>query len=395
MARKPIDAYRGLMETRFPPEIVPHMDAVVSKFANYTFAGHDLSSHLTRFLKTISRLIAYVRTKEVVSLSDLASAIDILDHFTSTSKWWTMNRKEPGFVIRPPSRDPRDFMKGMALVKVGSATMSRITGSIERLSRFLDEHEITSMTQRNDLCESLASVWVLFCAFICKSQGRNLTDESDFELAYDITRIILFHSEYDDLKTLSAVRRLGTSSRLPSVAGIMIAPGFESRLDSSVAAQLEQNYFDNLSKESSPPSPSLRALLTNSLRFLAQLEAFSQGIDRIEERQYENLIHGAMKTLERTGMPTDLLHDESAVIDLFNKFRTSEEFMERINLLIRRFEGLIVDSTGNRDFLFEHSKLIPRFVSLVLLVIGGNMDSSAEILRTSDLQRGLILLDSI
>ncbi|MGY5853826.1 MAG: hypothetical protein RTU92_09690, partial [Candidatus Thorarchaeota archaeon] len=389
MARKPIDAYRGLMETRFPPEIVPHMDTVVGKFSNYTFAGHDLSSHLTRFLKTISRLIAYVRTNDVVSLSDLASAIDILDYFTSTSKWWSMNRKEPGFVIRPPSKDPRDFMKGMVSVKVGSATMSRITGSIERLSRFLDEHEITSMSQRNDLCESLASVWVLFCAFICKSQGRNLTDENDFELAYDITRILLFHSEYDDLRTLSAVRRLGTSSRLPSVAGIIITPGFESRLDSSVAAQLEQNYFDSLPKESSPPSASLRALLTNSLRFLAQLEAFSQGIDRIEEHQYENLIRGAMKTLEQTGMPTNLLHDESSVIDLFNKFRTNEEFMERINLLIRRFEGLIVDSTGNRDFLFEHSKLIPRFVSLVLLVIGGNMDSSAEILRTSDLQRGL------
>ena len=365
----PIDVYRGLMETKFPPEIVPHIESVVGKFSDYTFAGHDLSTHLARFIKTISKLIAYLDKRSLTALADLTSAIDVLDHFTSTSKWWNMSRKEPGFIIRPPNKDPRDFMKALPIIKIGSASMSRITGSIERLSRFLNEHEITSSQQRDDLCESLASVWVLMSAFFSKNQGRNQISENDFEQAYDTARILLFYSTYDDFRALTAVRRLGTNPRLPNIAGIGLTPGFESRLESSIAGQLEQNYYDNLQKSpTSPPAP-LRTLLTNSLRILAQIEAFTHGMDSIDESHYDQTIRGAMKALERTGMSPDLLHDKSAVIDLFNKLRASEEF--------------------------EYSRLVPRLISLILLVSGGTMDSSKEVLSADDMKRGLILIDSI
>lgn len=171
MARRPIDVYRGLLEARVDPEILPHIDSFVNRFTDHTFAGHPISAHLKRFLDVFARLVAYLDTRSLAGLGDLTIAIDTLDYFSSTTKWWPMDRRNPELVIRPPSQDPREFMLSIASVTVGSTTMSRVTGSIERMARFLDEHEVKSQESRDILSESLASIWVLLSAFSAKSQG--------------------------------------------------------------------------------------------------------------------------------------------------------------------------------------------------------------------------------
>jgi hypothetical protein len=68
---------------------------------------------------------------------------------------------------------------------------------------------------------------------------------------------------------------------------------------------------------------------------------------------------------------------------------------ERIQLLTRRLEGLIVDSTGNKDFLLQYARLVPRLVALLLLLATSTKSSSETPLEDINLKRGLILLNEL
>ncbi len=395
MTRRPIDVYRGIMESQLDSGLSPHITSFVNQFSDYTFAGHPVSAHITRFLDIIARLVAYLDSRTVAGLEDLTLAIDTLDYFSSSSKWWNIERKDPSFIIKPPAQDPRELMGLLANVTVDSGTMSRITGSIERLARFLDEHKFTHQEASDKLSESLASMWVLLSAFACKGQGRNVTSENDFEIAYDTVRILLFHCTRDNFRTLTSVRLLGMSSKLAKVTTIGISPGFEDRLDSSIASTLENSYHEESNAPTHKLSTSIRHVFTNSLRLLSQLEALERGLDRIEASDYQSVIRGALDRLSSMNIDEGILHTETLAIGLFKRTELSEELVQRMDLLARRLEGLIVAATGNREFLFKYSKLVPRLLSLILLLAGGTIDKSRNSVEYDDIERAMILVHSL
>jgi hypothetical protein len=119
------------------------------------------------------------------------------------------------------------------------------------------------------------------------------------------------------------------------------------------------------------------------------------GLARIDEEHYDSIIMGAIGTLERIGVSPTLLGDERAALNLFNRLRPEEGIPELLNLMIRRLEGLIVDSTGNRDFLLQYARLVPRLVALLLLLASGTKISSEYGLQDADLKRGLILFNAL
>lgn len=347
--------------------------------------------HLSRFVEICCKLITFLDSRNASDLSDLANAIDVLDYFTSTSKWWTMSREDPGFLLRPPSRDPREFMLSLAAVQIGGDTSGRVAGASEKLARFFEDHGITDTRVCEKLCERFVSSWILLSGFVCRSQGRNVTTEGDFEIAYDIMRVLLFYTSLDDFKALTAIRRLATDPKIPKLAEVSFTPGFERKLDSSMAARLERSNEEKLAKIV-PSSPSAsRNLLTNSLKLLAQMKAIEQGLIRIEENNYDSLILGAMEMLEQVGISQDNFRDETSVKALFLAIQPDKGTDEKIGLLIRRLEGLLVDSTGSKDFLLQNAKLIPRMIALLLLLAGVTKVSEIAGLQDADLKRGLIL----
>ncbi len=391
MARKPIDVYRGLIATTIPSDVASHINSVVGRYSTQVYAGQKLTMHLSRFVEICCKLITFLDSRNASDLSDLANAIDVLDYFTSTSKWWTMSREDPGFLLRPPSRDPREFMLSLAGVQIGGDTSGRVAGASEKLARFFEDHGITDTRVCEKLCERFASSWILLSGFVCKSQGRNITTEGDFEIAYDITRVLLFYTSLDDFKALTAIRRLATDPKIPKLAEVSFTPGFERKLDSSMAARLERSNEEKLAKIV-PSSPSAsRNLLTNSLKLLAQMKAIEQGLIRIEENNYDSLILGAMEMLEQVGISQDNFRDETSVKALFLAIQPDKGTDEKIGLLIRRLEGLLVDSTGSKDFLLQNAKLIPRMIALLLLLAGVTKVSEIAGLQDADLKRGLIL----
>ncbi|MFX1367053.1 MAG: hypothetical protein ACFFAY_00420 [Promethearchaeota archaeon] len=391
MARKPIDVYRGLIATTIPSDVASHIDSVVGRYSTQVYAGQKLTMHLSRFVEICCKLITFLDSRNASDLSDLANAIDVLDYFTSTSKWWTMSREDPGFLLRPPSRDPREFMLSLAAVQIGGDTSGRVAGASEKLARFFEDHGITDTRVCEKLCERFVSSWILLSGLVCKSQGRNITTEGDFEIAYDIMRVLLFYTSLDDFKALTAIRRLATDPKIPKLAEVSFTPGFERKLDSSMAARLERSNEEKLAKIV-PSSPSAsRNLLTNSLKLLAQMKAIEQGLIRIEESNYDSLILGAMEMLEQVGISQDSFRDETSVKALFLAIQPDTGTDEKIGLLIRRLEGLLVDSTGSKDFLLQNAKLIPRMVALLLLLAGVTKVSEIAGLQDADLKRGLIL----
>lgn len=395
MARKPIDVYHGLIATTIPSDVASHIDSVVGRYSTQVYAGQKLTMHLSRFVEICCKLITFLDSRNASDLSDLANAIDVLDYFTSTSKWWTMSREDPGFLLRPPSRDPREFMLSLAAVQIGGDTSGRVAGASEKLARFFEDHGITDTRVCEKLCERFVSSWILLSGLVCKSQGRNITTEGDFEIAYDIMRVLLFYTSLDDFKALTAIRRLATDPKIPKLAEVSFTPGFERKLDSSMAARLERSNEEKLAKIV-PSSPSAsRNLLTNSLKLLAQMKAIEQGLIRIEESNYDSLILGAMEMLEQVGISQDSFRDETSVKALFLAIQPDKGTDEKIGLLIRRLEGLLVDSTGSKDFLLQNAKLIPRMVALLLLLAGVTKASEMAGLQDADLKRGLILFQRL
>ena len=142
MARTPVDVYRGLVQTQLDDKITEQINSVVSRFTDFVFAGEKLSIHLNRFLDLTTRLIALIDSETSANQSHLTMSVDLLDYLTSASKWWTVTRQEPSIVLRPPSREARGFIKSIADLHVGGTTLQRISGSTDKLSRFLEEHEI-------------------------------------------------------------------------------------------------------------------------------------------------------------------------------------------------------------------------------------------------------------
>lgn len=392
MARTPVDVYRGLVNTQLDDEIAGQINTVVSRFTDFVFAGEKLSIHLNRFLQLTTRLIALLDSKGKVHQNHLTMSVDLLDYLTSASKWWNVTRQEPGIVLRPPSREARGFIKSITDLHVGGSTLQRISGATDKLSRFLEEHDFEASKEVEQFCNYMLSSWALLSAFACKGQGRNVTTEADFETAYDIVRILLFYVELYDFQALTIVRQLGTHSLLPQAAGVNFSPGFEKKLNSSVAASLEKEYGAHLIQIAKATSGASRSILTNSLRFLGQLQAVKQGIERLEEEHYDSIIVGSLELIESIGVSSDFLQDDSAAILIFKNLKPGEGVDERIQLLIRRLEGLIVDSTGNKDFLLQYARLVPRLIALILLLASKTKDSPTSPIEDPDMKRGLILL---
>ncbi len=394
MSRAPIVVYRALIQTQLNDSIPSRIQTVVDQFSGLVFAGQDLSSHLTQFVGFCSRLAAHLDGRDVTESSDLTLAIDVLDHFASTSKWWTMTRQDPSLVIRPPSHDSREFIKSASLVHLGGDTLGRITGSVEKLSRFLEDQGVTDADQITELCETMVAVWALLSAFICKNLGRSATSESDFESAYDVTRVLLFYVSYDDLRALTAIRRLATSTIIPKAAEVCFSPASEKRIESSLAGQIEAAHVELLSK-TLPTTPSAtRAILTNSLRFLMQLQAARQGIIRIEEEQFDSLVLGTMDLLDKAGISPNLLQNEQAVGEILKSLKPDAILDERMSMIGRRLESLIADSAGSREFLLQHSRLVPRLTSLLLFLALGTKKTKNS-LTDSDVKRAIILTNRV
>lgn len=392
MSRTPVDVYSGLLRTRLENSIPKQIETVVSRFTDSKFAGEKISDHLTRFVRLYTRLVGHLDGREVASLSDVTVAIDVLDYFTSSSKWWIMSRQDPGFVLRPPSREPREFIKSIADLQLSGQTLQRATVAADKLSRFLEEHELANADSRRELREDILSSWVLLSAFSCKAQGRNVTTEGDFETGYDIVRILLFYIPIEDYTTLTAIRRLGTHSLLPQAASIGFSPAFDKKLNASVAAKLEKVHSEHLAGMASSTSGASRTILTNSLRLLGQIQAVNKGLERLEEEHYDSTILGALELFDKIGISSEFLQNESAAVEIFQGLRPGEGVEERIQLLTRRLEGLVVDSTGNKDFLLQYSRLVPRMVALLLLLACKAKVSPEAPLTDLDFKRGLILL---
>ena len=395
MARTPVDVYKGLLKTHLEDSIPNQVETVTVRFSDTQFLGAKVSVHLSRFLKLLTKLIAHLESRDIANMSDVTAAIDVLDYFTSTSKWWSMTRKEPGLVLRPPSREPRGFIKSISEIQFGPNTIQRISGASEKLIRFLEEHEVADDVLRKDLSESIVSSWAILSAFTCRGQGRSVATEADFETAYDILRILFFYVPSVDFRALTIIRRIGSHPTLPRSASIGFAPGFEKKLNTSVAASLEKAHGDRLAVMASATSGASRTILTNSLRLLSQLHAVKQNIERLEEEHYDSTIVSSLQMFEKIGVSSDFLQNESAAIELFQGLRLGTGVEERIQLMTRRLEGLVVDSTGNRDFLLQYARLVPRLIALLLLLSATTKKSSKSPLEDTDLKRGLLLLHDL
>ncbi|UCE11626.1 MAG: hypothetical protein JSW61_06760 [Candidatus Thorarchaeota archaeon] len=393
MSRKPIDVYRGLIQTQISEDAGRQAETVIGRYSDHIYAGQPLAAHLSRFVSLLTKMMAFLDSRTAADLNDLTTAIDILDYFASTTKWWTMTRENPSFAIRPASHDPREFILSLSNVQVGGDTLSRISAGVERLSQFLEDQQAGSSEEIAQLCEIVVAAWALVSGLLCRNQGRNSTTEGDFESAYDIVRILLFYIPPSDYKALIAIRRFATNTRLPQIAEVAFSPGFESLLESSLAARLERVNGEALSKLVATVPGSFRMVLTNSLRFLVQLQAAKQGLDRVEEEHYTPLTSEALEQLESMGISAGNLQDEASVLALFRRMNPAEGVDERLGLISRRLESLIVDSTGNRDFLLRYSRLVPRLISLLLLLSAAT--SETEGMSDPDIKSGLIAMNEL
>ncbi len=394
MARTPLDVYIGLSQTRLGEDIHERIQGIAERYTSMEFAGDRLTTYLSRFIELCSRLIAYLDSRYIVGLEDLTMSIDILDHFTSTNKWWQVDRKDPGLVLRPRIRNPREFIESVSSVSLGPDTKNRICGAADKIQRFLEEQQVASASNRKQLTTTLVSSWSLLSGFIARSQGRNTTTEGDFEYAYDVVRFLLFYLSYEEFTALLAIRKITSNKKLITASSISFSLGFEKKLESSIACKLEELHSEHLT-QITPSLPSAsRNILTNSLRMLAQLYAVQNGMDKLDEEDYESATIGALKILEKVNISSTVFSDESSVVKFFKNLRTTSELNEKLVLLIRRMEGLFIYSTRNRDFLLQHSRLISRIVSL-LLVLAGNTQLTSDVLQDADLKRGLILFNDL
>jgi len=386
LARTPLDVYKGIASVETPSDVSKKMMLVANRFSDLSFAGQGMPLHLSRLMSLVTRLVAYLESSSAARASHLTCAVDVLDHFMSTSRWWMMSREDPGFIIRPPSRDPRQLIKSLSSVSLSGGTLSRISGAAEKLESFLREHNVGSADSRASLRDSLTSTWALLSAVSCKGQGRTSTSESDFEVAYDVTRIMLFYTPLEDFHALGGIRLIARSPLLPKLASVTLSPGFERQLESSLAARLESSYVPSVRGRS---AVAVRNVLTNSLRVLVQIQAASDGLERIEESDYADIVARSLNRLQVVGIPPTLFQNEDTVLRLLSRLPRNSRTLGRLDLIMQRLKNLVADAQ-KRDFLLHYARLVPRLISLVLLLSSATSNTDGQ-LKDIDLKRGLNL----
>lgn len=394
MSRQTLDIYLGLIRTRVDPQVSAKAESLFDRYSKVFINGAPLSQHLHRFLTLFAKLLAVLDDRRRVDITDLTVSVDLLDIFTSTTKWWDITRKDPAIVIRPSSHDPRQFLLTVGSIQLSGSTLSRIAGSLDRLRRFLDDQELSPSDDYTDLIESFSSIWVLLTLFICKNQGRTVTTEDDFEHAYDLVRVLLFYTPQEDFRALTAVRHICSSSAIHGAADVVLTTEFEHLLESSPAASLEHEHGESLAKILPANPHIMRSILTNVIRVLVRLVAFMEQQTRVEGSLYEHMITRALDILESIGVSRSLFTTNSSVSKLFESIRPLSQCEQRISLLCRRFESLIVASIGNKEFLLQYPKFVPQLVSLIVLVAAATRPLD-QVLGYHDIKRGLILFDQL
>ncbi len=389
MARTPLEVYRGIISILIDDHVTSRMSLITDKFSDIQFAGDKMSSHLSRFMMLICRLVSYLRSQSNADSTSLTASVDTLDYFSSTSRWWMMTREQPGFIIRPPSYDPRESIREASTVRFSGPTLSRIDSAAERIHSFLSEHDICERGNCERLRDEILSSWALLSAFSCHGHGRSVTEEADFEIAYDTMRILLFYTPTDDFLSLGALRQVCRSPVLPRIASVTLSPGFERKLESSRAAVLESTKTPTVRGRS---LRSIRMVLTNSFRLLVQLRSAMAGIDRVEADEYESMMAEAMSVLESAGIKTEMFGDDRLVEQCLVRLPRESSTVERLDLLGQRIESLVAESQG-REFLLHNPRLVPRLVSLILFLAIGTTDAGR--IGDTDIKRALVLLGNM
>ncbi len=387
--------YRGIIATSLDEGCLAHINTISGHFTDAKLAGTPVRVHVARFLSLFSRLLAYLDGRNTTGMDDLTASIDLLDYFASTSRWWSLDRRQPFFVLRPPTRSPRESLDSLAAVTIDGPTMSRLGGAVDRLARFLDEHEVNDRAACDGMCESLVSIWTILCSLLSFLRGRSSTTENDFERAYDVTRVLLFHVDPDEFRALVAVRRVGTHPILLKAADVILAPDFESQLDSSMAAHLERSHAVHISPVVPTRPRIVREVLTGSLRILAQCHAAASAMEQLGASDYERVTHRGLALLGAVGVPLDFLQDPQAVTQALKRLHNTSGLADYLEPLMRRLELLIVDASGNRDFHLEHTLFVTRLMSLLLLLAIATGPAASGRISPSDLRRGLILLSRL
>ncbi len=394
LARSPIEVYSGIINTRLANDMIARIEKLTQQFSKVFFAEQPLSVHLLKTIQMLCRLVSSIDSRSSATQEDVSAAVDTVEYFASTSRWG-LSRDQPGFVIRPTSQDPRLSLRAIGSIQLAPAALVRINSAIEKLSNFLDEHRLGSSKECSDLCESVFSVWVLLSGLSAHMYGRKMAVETDFEIAYDVTRILMFYTPPEEFKTLTAIRLLGTSPNIPRLAKVELTLGFEKLLESSDAARLERKYGEQLIAQHKNCSVLFRSLLTNSLRFLSQFVAAKSGSTKIEAQGYLGIVTDALTILSNLGVDSALLRDELSVSQLYQQLVPSRELNERLTLLTRQLENLIISSSQDKDILLSHQSLVPRMISLILLLAGGTGTSVREELADYDLKRAVRLLSKV
>ncbi|MFX0108141.1 MAG: hypothetical protein ACFE7R_07650, partial [Candidatus Hodarchaeota archaeon] len=63
MSRKPVQVYRGLIDTRLSEDTAPHIESVVNRYSDHVYAGQKLSAHLFRFVEFWARFVAFLNAR--------------------------------------------------------------------------------------------------------------------------------------------------------------------------------------------------------------------------------------------------------------------------------------------------------------------------------------------
>ncbi|MEM2142946.1 MAG: hypothetical protein QXQ81_06810, partial [Candidatus Thorarchaeota archaeon] len=248
--------------------------------------------------------------------------------------------------------------------------------------------------EQTDLCSRIASCWLLLSGIICRHQARSSTEENDFELAYDIMRVLLFYTPRTEYCALRALRELGTNPILPRIAQVNLSPNFEKRLESSPAAVLDKYRSLVPARGESAPAIS-HGTLTNALRFMVQFQASLEGRERVEEDTYDHMIISALSMLHSVGIASEVFRDENAVSALFSRLRIIGDTLERIDNVMKRLELLLLETSGDRNFLLRYPRFVTRIMATIALIGAGTAPASSTRMEDSDLKRGIILLSRL
>ncbi|MHA1238948.1 MAG: hypothetical protein ACTSSJ_06940 [Candidatus Odinarchaeia archaeon] len=241
--RTPIELYRALSAAKFEESayrlLMNHIDTIKMRYLhNIDPKKPNIADAAESFLKTLSKIIADRRNRNVVKKIDVETAI-MFNHYLQTRRNALYDNGDGEInIFKSSIRNPDEVYKLFPLMRLNSAEIDKIEEYKGKLTVFLKENTDLDDARINKLVSEICASIAYLATLISMNYNDLDVKLEHIEEAYSLFRLIAFRVPRLDFETIYDLNRILVCSIYPKMR--------EIKFDESILENAKKSLVENV-----------------------------------------------------------------------------------------------------------------------------------------------------